>query len=69
AKATGGIYVGGGIAPKMLSKLRSGDFIRSFRDKGRLRPLLEKIPVKVVLEPRTALIGAAACAARGSMRL
>jgi glucokinase len=60
AKATGGIYVGGGIAPKILPELRSGDFVRSFRTKGRLSPLLERIPVKVIVEPRTALIGAAA---------
>lgn len=64
AKATGGIYVGGGIAPKILSRLKSGPFVRSFQSKGRLSPVLEKIPVKVVLEPRTALIGAAACALR-----
>lgn len=62
AKATGGVYVGGGIAPKMLSVLRSGEFVRSFRSKGRLTPLLEKIPIEVVLEPRTALLGAAVCA-------
>lgn len=63
AKATGGVYVGGGIAPKILPKLRSGEFLSSFRNKGRLSPLLEKIPVRVILEPRTALIGAAAAAA------
>ncbi len=63
AKATGGVYVGGGIAPKILPKLRSGEFLGSFRNKGRLSPLLEKIPVRVILEPRTALIGAAAAAA------
>jgi len=62
-KATGGVFVGGGIAPQILSKLRSGDFIHSFRSKGRLSPLLEQIPVRVILEPRTALLGAAACAA------
>jgi len=63
ARATGGIYVGGGIAPRLLPKLRSGEFLRSFRTKGRLSPLLEKIPVRVILEPRTALLGAAARAA------
>jgi len=66
AKSTAGMYVGGGIAPKILPVLRSGEFVRSFRNKGRLSPLLEKIPVKVILEPRTALIGAAACAAQFS---
>jgi glucokinase len=64
AKATAGVYVGGGIAPKILPKLRSGEFVRAFRNKGRLSPLLEKIPVRVILEPRTALLGAAACAER-----
>ena len=57
------MYVGGGIAPKILPKLRSGGFVNGFRTKGRLSPLLEKIPVRVILEPRTALIGAAAAAA------
>jgi len=64
-KADGGVFVGGGIAPKILSRLREGEFIRAFRDKGRLQPLLERIPVRVITEPRTALIGAAACAAAG----
>jgi glucokinase len=64
AKATAGVYVGGGIAPKILPRLKSGEFVRAFRDKGRLTPLLEKVPVRVILEPRTALLGAAAYAAR-----
>ncbi len=63
AKATGGVFVGGGIAPKILPKLHTGAFLRAFRAKGRLTPLLEQIPVRVILEPRTALLGAAACAA------
>ncbi len=62
AKATGGIFVGGGIAPKILPKLRTGAFLRAFRAKGRLTPLVEQIPIRVILEPRTALFGAAACA-------
>ena len=64
ARAVGGVYVGGGIAPKILPKLRSGEFLQSFRAKGRLSQLVEQIPVKVILEPNTALLGAAACAAR-----
>jgi len=64
ARAVGGVYVGGGIAPKILPKLRSGEFVRSFRAKGRLSPLVERIPVRVILEPRTALLGAAVRAAR-----
>jgi glucokinase len=62
SKSVGGLYVGGGIAPKILPLLRSGQFVRAFRSKGRLTPLLEQIPIRVILEPRTALIGAAACA-------
>jgi glucokinase len=61
-RALGGVYLGGGIAPKILPLLRQGGFVAAFRDKGRLRPLVERIPVRVVLEPRTALIGAAVCA-------
>lgn len=64
AKATGGVYVGGGIAPRLLSKLHSGAFVRSFRSKGRLSPMIERIPIRVILEPKTALLGAAVCAAR-----
>jgi glucokinase len=64
AKATAGVFVGGGIAPKILPKLKSGEFLRSFRSKGRLSPLVEAIPVKIILEPRTALLGAAAFAAQ-----
>lgn len=57
--ATGGVFVGGGIAPKMLNELRRGDFIKSFNHKDRMRSLLEKIPVKVITNPNAALIGAA----------
>ena len=68
ARATAGVYVGGGIAPRILPAMRAGGFLRAFRDKGRLTPLVERIPVKVLLEPRAALLGAARCAAtlRGS---
>ncbi len=66
SRAVGGVYLGGGIAPKLLGKLREGEFVRAFRDKGRLAPFLEKIPIRVVLEPRTALLGAAARAAHGA---
>ena len=62
--ATGGVYVGGGIAPKNLDRMRDGTFVRNFVAKGPLfRPILEKIPVHVVLEQKTALIGAAQFAA------
>jgi glucokinase len=63
ARATGGMFLAGGIAPRILPALREGAFVRAFRDKGRLSPLLAAIPIKVVLEPRAALLGAAACAA------
>lgn len=58
-KATGGVYIGGGIAPKILPRLEDGPFMEAFTDKGRLRSLMEEMPVYVILEPRTALLGAA----------
>jgi len=64
--ATGGLFIGGGIAPKILARMTNGVFLKAFRDKGRLAPYMEKIPVKVILEPRTALLGAAASAAFGT---
>jgi glucokinase len=63
AKAIGGVYVGGGIAPKILDKLEDGTFMRSFTDKGRYRELLSAVPVRVVLNQETALQGAAYYAA------
>jgi glucokinase len=61
--ATGGVYLGGGIAPRNLRSLTDGVFMRAFTSKGRLSPLLETIPVYVVLNDRAALLGAAAIAA------
>ncbi len=58
----GGIYLGGGIAPRILDKLKDGTFMRSFTDKGRLSQLLINMPVRVILESRAALLGAAAYA-------
>lgn len=60
--ATGGIYLGGGIAPKILKTLTSGAFIQAFMDKGRMSPLLQAIPVRVILDDTCALLGAAAFA-------
>ena len=57
--ATGGVFVGGGIAPKILPRIHEGEFLQSFHHKGRYRSLMEQIPVEVVLNDRTALIGAA----------
>jgi glucokinase len=61
--ATGGVYLGGGIAPKILAKLGDGTFLEAFRDKGRFRSYLEAVPVRVVLNDRAALFGAARLAA------
>ena len=58
----GGLYIGGGIAPRILEKLKDGTFMRSFTDKGRLSQLLINMPVRVILESRAALLGAAAYA-------
>jgi glucokinase len=63
AKALGGVYVGGGIAPKIRPMICGGVFMRSFQDKGRLGSLLESIPVTLVVNSRMALLGAASCAA------
>ncbi|MFZ0820444.1 MAG: glucokinase [Candidatus Acidiferrales bacterium] len=57
--ATAGVYLGGGIAPKILPKLREPAFLESFLEKGRMRQLLEAIPVLVILNENTALRGAA----------
>jgi glucokinase len=58
----GGVYLGGGIAPKILPKLREGIFMKAFMDKGRFTDLLSQIPVLVILNDRAALLGAAVCA-------
>lgn len=60
----GGLYLAGGIAPKILQMLQQGAFMKAFLRKGRMRPLLEKIPVYVILDPRVGLIGAALTAVR-----
>lgn len=60
--AMGGMYLGGGIAPKILKTLQRGEFTQAFLDKGRLSPLLEAVPVRVILDDSCALLGAAAFA-------
>ena len=60
--SVGGLYVGGGIAPRILSKLKDGTFMKAFTDKGRLSQLLVNMPVRIILESRAALLGAAAYA-------
>jgi glucokinase len=64
--ATGGIFLGGGISPKILSKLTGPLFMRAFVGKGRLRPLLESMPVHVITNDKAGLLGAARCAAAKS---
>jgi glucokinase len=59
----GGVYLGGGIAPKILSRLKNGIFLKAFFNKGRMRPLLEAMPVKVILNDKSALYGATLFAA------
>jgi glucokinase len=61
--ATGGIYLGGGIAPKLVSKLAGPLFMQAFLGKGRMQALLESIPVKVIINDKIALFGAARYAA------
>jgi glucokinase len=60
--AIGGIFLGGGIAPKILTKLKGPLFMEAFRAKGRMQRLLEAIPVSVITNDKTALLGAARCA-------
>ena len=60
--AHGGIYLGGGIAPKLLKKMQDGAFMRAFCDKGRMSDLVGHMPVRIILESRAALMGAAAYA-------
>jgi glucokinase len=56
--ATGGVFIGGGIGAKILPAMQNGDFINAFKAKGRFSHLLDKISVKLSLNPRTPLIGA-----------
>ncbi|MEM7531735.1 MAG: glucokinase [Chloroflexota bacterium] len=57
--STGGVYLGGGIPPRILSSIEQGRFMERFLDKGRLSPVLEKTPVYVILNAQAALFGAA----------
>ena len=63
AMATGGLFLAGGISPKILAKLNGPLFMDAFLAKGRLRPLLEAVPVQVVTNEKAGLLGAARCAA------
>ncbi len=57
--ARGGVYLGGGIAPRILPRLKQGGFLQAFFDKGRMRPLMEAMPVRVILNDKAALLGSA----------
>jgi glucokinase len=59
ALSTGGLYIGGGIAPKLISLFTDGTFMQAMIDKGRFTEVMKNIPVKLILEQKTALIGAA----------
>jgi glucokinase len=61
-KATGGVFLAGGIAPKILAKLATPLFLDAFLSKGRLRHLMEVMPVNVIINDKLALLGAARCA-------
>ena len=61
--ATAGVFVGGGIAPRIVDKLKEATFMQAFCAKGRLQPVLEVIPIRVIMNDKTALYGAARCAA------
>lgn len=64
ALALDGVYLGGGIAPKLLPKLKDGMLLRAFTGKGRYKRLLSTIPVRVIMNHKTALLGAASVAAQ-----
>ena len=59
----GGVFLGGGIAPKIIEKLQSGEFMQAFLDKGRMQVILKDMPVKVIMNDKTALYGPALFAA------
>jgi glucokinase len=60
----GGLYIGGGIAPKIIGKLHDGTFMRAYRAKGRMQPVVEAMPVHVIMNPNIGLLGAARRASR-----
>jgi len=61
-KATGGVFIAGGIAPKILPKLTTSVFVEAFLSKGRLRHLMELMPLKIITNDKLGLLGAARCA-------
>jgi len=67
--ALGGIFIGGGIAPKIASRLMGPTFMQAFAAKGRMGKMLETVPVRIIMNDKTALIGAARVAALSRMTL
>jgi glucokinase len=65
--ATGGVYLGGGIPPRLIPQLQGEQFLAGMRNKGRFRELMEQVPVHVILNPKTGLYGAAAYALMGDV--
>ena len=63
-----GVYVGGGIAPKLIAKLKDGTFMKAFTNKGRYKRLMSQMPVKVIMNSQTALLGAASVASALSLK-
>lgn len=64
ALAVGGVFLGGGIAPKLLTRIKEGPFLHAFAAKGRFAEAMRRVPVHVVMAPDVALLGAASCVAR-----
>jgi len=62
--STAGLFIGGGIAPKILPALTDGRFLRAFHDKGAMRPLVERMPVHIILNQDAGLLGAAVFGSR-----
>ncbi|MFH1495867.1 MAG: glucokinase [Pseudomonadota bacterium] len=62
--ARGGVYVAGGIAPKIIARLKQGGFMQAFNAKGRFSALMQRIPVRVVMNPKVGLLGAVLVASR-----
>ena len=62
--AVGGVIVGGGIAPRIIDWITAGGFMTAFKDKGRLSPLMDAIPVRIAINPKAPVIGAAEVASQ-----
>ena len=62
--ATGGVFIAGGIAPKIHSRISAGSFLKAFQDKGPMSAIMKKIPVRLVMNPQVGLKGAALIASR-----